>query len=89
MSDNDVQGHVRRLMDICQLPPWSDLWHDLECVLCTFEDFNLAEDATDAAIWQACQDSEVLLITGNRNAEGSESLELTIRERNTPDACRC
>ena len=56
MADNDVQGQVSRLMDICQSPPWSDLWHDLECVLGTFEDFHLAEDATDAVIWQAWQD---------------------------------
>jgi hypothetical protein len=25
------------------------------------------------------------MITGNRNAEGPESLEMTIRQRNTPD----
>ena len=80
MSDNDVQGQVSRLMDICQSPPWSELWEDLECVLATFEDLRLAEDATDASIWQACQDNEVLLITGNRNAEGPHSLDTTIRQ---------
>jgi hypothetical protein len=82
ISDNDVQGHVSRLMDICQLPPWVELWRDLECLLCTFEDFGLPENATDATIWQACQDNNILLITGNRNAEGPESLEMTIRQRN-------
>lgn len=85
MSDNDVRGHVSRLMDICQSPPWADLWHDLDCHLCAFEDLDLSEDATDAAIWQACQDNDVLLITGNRNAEGPQALEVTIRHRNTPD----
>ncbi len=84
MSDNDVQGQVSRLMDICQLSPWVELWRDLECVLCTFEDFDLPEDATDAVIWQACQTNDILLITGNRNAEGPESLEMTMRQRNTP-----
>jgi hypothetical protein len=86
MSDNDVQGHVSRLMDICQSPPWVELWRDLYCVLCTFEDFDLSADASDAEIWQTCQDNDVLLITGNRNAEGPESLEVTIRERNTADS---
>jgi hypothetical protein len=85
MSDHDVQGHVSRLMDACQTSPWSGLWHDLECALCTFEDLDLVEDATDAVVWQACQKGEVLLITGNRNAEGPESLEITIRQRNRPD----
>jgi hypothetical protein len=85
MSDNDVQGHVGRLMDICQLPPWVELWRDLECVLYTFADVDLPGDAIDAVIWQACQDNDILLITGNRNAEGPESLEMTIRQRNTPN----
>ena len=85
MSDNDVRGHVGRLMDICETLPWAGLWRDLECVLCTFEDLNLAEDATDATVWQACQDGQILLITGNRNAEGPESLEITIRQQNRPD----
>src|SRR5713226_9539902 len=55
LSDHDVQGQVSRLMDLCQRPPWVGLWRELECVLCTFEDFDLSEDATDATIWQTCQ----------------------------------
>ena len=85
LSDHDVQGHVSRLMDICQAPPWVDLWHELECMLCTFADFDLTEAATDAEIWQVCQDNDILMITGNRNAEGPESLEMTIRQRNAPN----
>ena len=82
LSDHDVQGHVRRLMDICQMPPWVDLWRELECVLCTFEEFDLSATASDAVIWQTCQDHGILLLTGNRNAESPESLEMTIRQRN-------
>jgi hypothetical protein len=82
LSDHDVQGHVSRLMDICQLPPWVDLWRELDCTICTFEEFDLPVDATDAAIWQVCQDHNILLITGSRNAESPESLEMTIRQRN-------
>lgn len=85
LSDHDVQGHVSRLMDICQLPPWVDLWRELGCVLCTFEEFELSIDATDAVIWQTCQDHDILLLTGNRNAEGPESLGMTIRHRNASD----
>lgn len=83
LPDNDVQGHVSRLMDICQSAAWVEVWRDLDCVLCTFEDFNLPGDASDARIWATCQAHEVLLITGNRNAEGPDSLEMTIRQRNT------
>jgi hypothetical protein len=85
LSDHDVQGQVSRLMDLCQRPTHGGLWRELGCVLCTFEDFELSADATDATIWQTCQDHAILLITGNRNAEGPASLEMTIRQRNTPD----
>jgi hypothetical protein len=73
-------------MDICQTSPWGELWHDLECTVCTFEDLDLAVDASDAAVWQACQAGEVLLVTGNRNAESPESLEITIRQQNRPNS---
>jgi hypothetical protein len=86
MSDHDVQGHVSRLMDICQAPPWAELWRELECIVCTFDDLDLAEDASDAVVWRACQASEVLLITGNRNADSPESLETTIRQHNRSDS---
>ena len=85
LSDHDVQGHVSRLMDICQMPPWIGLWRELACGLCTFEELDLAVDASDAIIWQTCQDHDILLLTGNRNAESPESLEMTIRQRNTSD----
>jgi hypothetical protein len=84
LSDHDVQGQVSRLMDLCQLPPWVDLWRELDCTMWTFEAFGLPVEATDAAIWQVCQAHNILLITGNRNAESPESLEMTIRQRNTP-----
>jgi len=85
LSARDVQGHVSRFMDICQRLPWVDLWCELECMLCTCEDFDLPVDATDATIWQACQDHDILMIPGNRNAAGPESWEMTIRQRKTPN----
>ena len=86
LSDNDVQGHVSRVMDICQSAAWEELWRDLECEFCTFDDFGLRGDSTDATIWHTCQNHQVILITGNRNSEGSDSLEATIRQHNTADA---
>ncbi|MCL4205869.1 MAG: hypothetical protein KJ000_25580 [Pirellulaceae bacterium] len=86
MSDNDVQGHVRRVIDICQSAVWEELWRDLQCKLCTFEDLGLSGDSTDATVWHTCQSNQVILITGNRNSEGSSSLEATIRRHNTVDA---
>lgn len=82
MADNDVVGHVRNLVQICQSPPWDEFWRETECELLTFADLGLTEDAVDSQIWRACQEDEVVLITGNRNAEGPESLEVTIRQHN-------
>lgn len=60
---------------------WNELWQDLVCEVITFANLDLPEDASDAEVWQACQENEVVLVTGNRNAEGPESLEITIRQR--------
>jgi hypothetical protein len=85
VSDNDVRGHVSRLVAIAQGQPWAEFWHELECALWTFEDLGLPSGASDAAMWRACQEKRVLLVTGNRNAEGPDSLESTIRQNNRPD----
>jgi hypothetical protein len=43
-------------------------------------------DASDALIWRTCQREELVLITGNRNHEGPDSLEATIRNENQEDS---
>jgi hypothetical protein len=85
MSDNDVQGHVERIVEMCQISPWAEFWHGLDCVLCTFDDFALPASAADAIVWRVCQDNGVVLITGNRSAKGPDSLESTIRYQNRAD----
>ena len=82
MADNDVAGYVLHLVRLCESEPWREVWSELGCEVFTFNDLSIAEDATDAEIWQACQTNEVVLITGNRNADDPQSLEVTIRERN-------
>jgi hypothetical protein len=58
----------------------------LQLPLLTCPDLGLAAEVSDADLWQACQQHEVVLITANRNAEGPDSLEATIRPRNTEDS---
>jgi hypothetical protein len=86
MSDNDVLGYVKRVVDICQTSAWLDLWRELGCTVCTFRDLGLSSDASDTFVWQACQANEVILITGNRSANDLESLEVTIRQQNRADS---
>jgi hypothetical protein len=66
--------------------PWREVWEDLNLPLRNFGDFNLSRDAQDAAIWEVCQREQLILLTENRNAEGPDSLEETIRTRNRPDS---
>lgn len=85
LADNDVQGQVALLMQILQGDPWREFSDHLTLTLRTFEDLRLSRDATDATLWRACQQRGVVLITGNRNSEGPDSLEATINGENSPD----
>ncbi len=42
--------------------------------------------APDALIWRTCQQEGLVLITGNRNDDGADSLEATIRSENQPES---
>ena len=79
VSDNDVRGHVERLVEICRASAWEELWVDLSIEVCTLLDLGLEENASDATVWRTCQQQNVVLITGNRNADAADSLEVTIR----------
>ena len=48
-----------------------------------FSDVGLAHDSPDSHVWETCQERELVLITDNRNAKDSHSLEATIGSRNT------
>jgi hypothetical protein len=85
ISDNDVRGQFSRLLRICRQPPWREFWQGLDCNVCTFDELDLPENASDATVWRACQEAEALLITANRNADGVDSLGVTIREQNKSD----
>lgn len=84
LADNDVRGQVEYLVTLMQAEPWAEFWQDLGLALLHFEELGLAGTASDLAVWQRCQAEQVVLITGNRNLAGPESLEATIRAHNTP-----
>ncbi len=84
MCDQDIQGLASAVLVRCREGEWGELWNELRIELCTFSDLGLEPDSTDADIWTACQENEIVLLTGNRNAESPDSLEVTIRERNQP-----
>ncbi len=86
MADNDVQGQFNELLRLCTTDAWSDIFAELSVRVEAFEGMGLARDAPDGEVWRACQDRGVVLFTGNRNSEGTDSLEATIRTGNRPDS---
>jgi predicted nuclease of predicted toxin-antitoxin system len=84
LADNDVRGQVQYLVALMRAEPWREYWEDLGLALFQLEDIGLSATATDLEVWERCQADEVVLITGNRNLSGPDSLEAMIRLRNTP-----
>jgi hypothetical protein len=83
VADADSVGHVRAIIAACLAPGWRGFWEDLAIPVLTFDDLGLKLAAPDAEVWAACQARGLVLITGNRNAAGLDSLEQTIRTRGT------
>jgi hypothetical protein len=86
MADHNIEGHFEVLLRILRVDPWHEIWNELGFEIASFEDLGLSSDASDGDLWQACQSHDVLLVTANRNKDGSDSLEATIVERNRPSS---
>jgi hypothetical protein len=83
LADNDVEGHVERLLLLLESDPWREIWASLSFTVESFETVGLERNVLDSVLWQKCQERQVILITGNRNKQGPDSLEATIQSRNT------
>jgi hypothetical protein len=86
LGDINIQGQVRLLVAALESPSWRELWRSLNLPLLTFRDLGLPADASDALIWQRCQEEQLILITANRNNDGPDSLESTIRAQSRADS---
>src|SRR4051794_16749244 len=82
MADADVKGQFGILMGIINGPVWHEFWEHLGINLFKFDDFGLAEDSSDALVWRTCQKHEIVLVTGNRNKGGADSLEAVLAREN-------
>jgi predicted nuclease of predicted toxin-antitoxin system len=86
LADINVVGQRDALLSIWTSDTWRDLWNDLGVVVESFRTLGLSDNTTDAVIWRTCQREGLVLITGNRNDDGEDSLEATIRNENLPDS---
>lgn len=82
LSDVNIEGHVQILVNILESAAWQDVWKLFNLQAYTFRDLGLDAKTPDAALCQVCQQQEIILITANRNDNGPDSLESTIRTRN-------
>lgn len=83
LPDNNIPGQVRVIVAILEREPLREFWVSLGLALCDFKDLGLPTSVSDAVLWHTCQHQQVVLITANRNHEGPDSLEATIRDHNT------
>src|SRR5262245_55269647 len=86
LADINMAGQADALLLIWTSDIWRDLWSGLGLVMESFPALGLPYDASDAVIWKTCQQEGLVLLTGNRNEEGPDSLEATIRHENQPDS---
>lgn len=86
MADHDIKGQFAELVRILMSPDWSDWWADVGCKVETFASVGLSETSPDVVVWETCQARQVVLVTGNRNNDGPDSLEATIRRLNRADS---
>jgi hypothetical protein len=84
LADADILGAFQLLQWKFQGEIWREVWESLNLAVESFDSLGLPPDTPDAEIWRLCQSLQLVLITGNRNAEGPESLEVTISNENTP-----
>jgi hypothetical protein len=82
MSDHDIEGQFAELVRILTSPDWFDWWVDVGCKVETFASLGLSASSSDDVVWETCQARQAVLVTGNRNKDGPDSLEATILRLN-------
>lgn len=81
LIDHNLSGTGPLLFGTIQSLGWVEL---LDLKFISFADVGLSVDTSDRAIWRFMQANGMLLLTGNRNRSGADSLGQTIVEENFP-----
>jgi hypothetical protein len=83
VADANFIGLLRILVRIVEQSEYAELWEKLSLRVAEFADLGLAPDAPDRVVWTRCQTLGLVLLTGNRNDDGPDSLQATIADSNT------
>ncbi len=80
LLDHHMKKQGILLWSIMENEGWVKL---IEIPMLTFADVGMSVNAPDREVWRFAQEHQLILLTANRNDEGKDSLEQTIREENT------
>jgi hypothetical protein len=83
LVDYNLEGQARLLWETILA---NDLLDYLPIRFVHFADVNLPTTSNDRIVWRFAQARGMLLLTGNRNMKGGNSLEATLREEFTADS---
>ena len=86
LADVNCEGQFDALVQLLHTGYRLEYWETLALSTLRFADVQLSSDSPDSTVWELCQQHQLILITANRNADEPDSLENTIRSRNTPDS---
>ncbi len=84
LADNDVVGAVEAIRRVLAPAEWAPYARDMDLQFVRLRDVGLPMDAPDHDVWLACQETGVLLVTGNRSG-GTGSLEEAISHGGASD----
>jgi len=83
MADHDVEGHLQVLLRILTSAEWGEVWSELAYTVESFVSLDIPYSMTDLELWHTCQTRQIVLITGNRNKAGLDSLTSAIQQFNS------
>ena len=86
IADHNIEGHFAVLLRMWTSAPWKALWESLTVEIESFEGLGPSYETSDRDLWQACQQHDLVLLTTNRNGDGPNSLEATIRDLKQPSS---
>jgi hypothetical protein len=86
LGDINAAKHVRALVSVWTSDAWRERWNGLGLSVAGFPALGLTYNSSDALIWRTCHREGLVLITGNRNDDGPDSLEAVIQNENRLDS---
>jgi len=81
LSDHDIEGYAHSIIGVLGAEGWLEM---VDLRLATFAEVGLPFNSPDREVWLFAQENGMILLTNNRNMDGEDSLEQTLRDENTP-----